>query len=281
VASRSKTSRAKLASRKTSRNLRGRVGKARPAGKRNGTGRVLDSLAREAIDRCAGLLACCGYSPDQSSRRFQQRCERVSAQVVGRPADITKQFDLSGHVLTLWSEESAYLLPDGRFRPIPEKGPAPSLEALVRKVGRGLTLKTARATLFSTGSLRRHGRMYVPCNSWQSHPSNSPSQQAHHMRVLVEFLRTLEHNSRMRRTEDRWYQFAAANTAIPVSQFAAVSRYVRSTGHAFLRDKDAFLYRLARKRKKSEPTVPVSIGLYLSQTRPFGGSTRGGPRKTE
>jgi hypothetical protein len=230
-------------------------------------GRALDAVAREAIDRCADVIARCGYSPQESARRFQQRFDRVPAAVVQRAASTSKDIDLTAHVLTLWSQEREYLLPDGRMRPLRATGRAPSIEALVHKVGRGLTTKSALANFSSTGSLRRVGRMYVPYDTWVAHPSNSPSQHAHHMRVFVEFLRTLDHNTRVRRMDDRWYQFAADNASIPVSQIAALNHYLRATGHSFLREKDAMMYRMARKRRNNELTQAVSIGVYLSQPR--------------
>lgn len=239
-------------------------------------GRALDSLAREAIDRCAGLIALGGYSPEESAQRFRQRSEQVFS-AVGNRARTPGDIDLNAHVLTLWSQEQAYLLPDGQMRPLRASGPSPSIEALVNMVGCGLILKNVIAGLLKSGSIRREGRMYLPSDNWVAHPSNSASQRAHHMRVFVEFLRTLDHNRRARRKEQRWFQFAADNTAVPASQFAALNRYLRRTGHAFLRDKDLFMYRMARNRKDDEPTVPVTIGLYLSQPRQ--GSSRRSTRK--
>jgi hypothetical protein len=203
----------------------------------------------------------------ESAERFWLCCNRVHAAAGGRANPIPADIDVNAHVLTLWSQERDYLLPDGQWRPLPASGPAPSIEALVNMVGRGLTLKKVLAELLSNGSLRREGRLYLPSDTWVAHPSNSPSQLAHHMRVFVDFLRTLDHNRRARRPEQRWYEFAADNAAVPVSQLAALNRYLRTTGHAFLRDKDVFMYRLARGSKEGEPTVPVTIGLYLSQPR--------------
>jgi len=233
----------------------------------NDSGRPLDSLAREAIDRCAELITLGGYSPKQSAERFGLGCERVHAAAGGRTNQIPADIDLNAHVLTLWSQERDYLLPDGQWRPLPASGPTPSIEALVNMVGRGLTFKKVLADLLSNGSLRREGRLYLPSETWVAHPSNSPSQLAHHMRVFVEFLRTLDHNRRARRPEQRLFEFAADNTAVPVSQLAALNRYLHKTGHAFLKDKDFFMHRLARGCKDGEPTVPVTIGLYLSQPR--------------
>jgi hypothetical protein len=227
------------------------------------------------------VIAQCGYSPQKSARRFQQRFDRTPTAVVQRTASTSKDIDLTAHVLTLWSQEREYLLPDGQMRPLRASGPAPSIEALVDKVGGGLSTKSALTNLLSTGSLRRCGQMYVPRDTWVAHPSSSPSQQAHHMRVFVEFLRTLDHNTRARSMDERWFQYAADNAAVPVSQMAILKRYLRATGHAFLRDKDALMYRMARRRKSGEPTRPVSIGVYLSQPRESSGARRARARKAK
>jgi hypothetical protein len=200
---------------------------------------------------------------------------------VQRAASTSKDIDLTAHVLTLWSQEREYLLPDGQMRPLRASGAAPSIEALVHKVGRGLTIKSALTNLLSTGSLRRQGRMYVPYDTWVAHPSSSPSQHAHHMRVFVEFLRTLDHNTHAPGMGERWYQYAADNASIPVSQLAALNHYLRTTGHAFLKDKDSLMYRMARKRKRGESTRPVSIGIYLSQRQEPASSQRPRTRKAK
>jgi hypothetical protein len=147
------------------------------------------------------------------------------------------------------------------------RGPAPSIESLVRALGGGLTIESAMQSLMASQSLRRSGGKYIPRNSWVVvYPSDSLSQYAHHMRVFVDFLRTLEHNTRARSMSQRWFQYAADNAFVPKSQIAALSRQLRKSGMAFLKDKDALMHRMARGRKPRESTVPVSIGLYLSRS---------------
>ena len=228
-------------------------------------GRALDAFAEEALERCAWILAECGYSPEQSACSFQWHCEQIPTSVIRQGQAVNLQYDFPAHLLTLWSQDPRYLLPNGALRPLRVRGPAPSIEALVRSLGVNLTIEQAMSSLKASKALRRVGAKYVPRESWVvAYPSNSPAQLAHHMQALVEFLRTLQHNTRARRRSDRWFQFAALNPFVPAKQFANINRYLRKAGIAFLKDKDALMHRMARDRKSGESTIPVSIGVYLS-----------------
>jgi len=228
-------------------------------------GRALDTLAHEALECCAWIIARCGYSPRESALQFRRYCDLIPASVVRKGDAVTTQFDLAAHLLTLWSQDSKYLLPDGDMRPLTVRGPAPSIEALVRALDSKLSIEEAMGSLRASKALRRVGAKYIPRDSWVvAYPSNSLSQLAHHMRSLVEFLRTLEHNTGARNGTGRWFQYAALNPNLPARQFAALNRYLRRTGLAFLKDKDVTMHRMASSRKLREPTIPVAIGVYMS-----------------
>jgi hypothetical protein len=227
-------------------------------------GRSLDAMAEEAIDRFVSVLAHCGYSLEESSQRFKRTISRIPKPRVVRGNGSSDFVDYAGHVLTLWHQDRAYLLPNGEPRPIPERGSAPSIEALVRAIGRGLTLPSAMKYLLGTKSIHRFGINYLPRGPEVVHPRGSASQSAHHMRVCVAIMRTLDHNLRARMLDERWYQYMADNFDVPVSQLPVVLSHVRKTARAFLYEKDTFLYRLAEARKPGEPTVPVYVGTYLS-----------------
>ena len=240
-------------------------------------GRTLDAVATEAIERCAWVIARCGYSPEESARQFQRSCERIPTSVTRKGRSADPRYDLPAHILTLWSQDPNYLLPNGDLRPLRVRGPAPSIESLVRALGGGLTIESAMQSLEASQSLRRSGTKYIPRESWiVAYPSNSLSQYEHHMRVFVDFLRTLEHNTSARSKGDRWFQYAADNAFVPMSRIPALSKYLRENGLTFLKDKDAMMHRMARGRKPREATVPVSIGLYLS--RPSSEKPRRAPR---
>jgi len=228
-------------------------------------GRALDELAKEAIDLCAWVVARCGYSPAESSRRFKWRCDEIPASIIGRGQGTSTSTDLAAHVLTIWRNDGNYLFPNGDPRPLGPRGPAPSIEALVRRVDRSLEFEDAMSYLLNTGSLRRVGTRYVPRDVMVAHPGNSASQQAHHMRALVDFLRNLDHNTKAERWEDRWFQYSADNLHVPRDQLPVFHGYARKSGGIFLMDKDTLMYRLAQARRPGEPTVPVSIGVYISQ----------------
>ena len=253
-------------------------------------GRPLDAIAEEAIDRFVSVLAHCGYSLEESNQRFKRSTSRFRKTRGIRGTGANDFADLACHVLTHWHQDRAYLMPNGDPRPIPEHGSRPSIEALVRVIGRGLTLTSAMKYLLGTKSINRVGAHYVPRGPEISHPRASMSQRAHHMRACVGMLRTLDHNLRAKAMDQRWYQYFAINFDVPVSQLPVVLSHVRKSGRAFLYEKDTFLYRLAEARKPGEPTVPVSVGTYLSlentqtkarrkQSRPKSGSPNS-PRKS-
>ena len=241
-----------------------RAGQARRASLRPG-GRELDALAQEALDRCAWVVARCGYSPIESARHFQALCEHIPWKVVTRGAGTSDRTDLAAHILTLWRQERGFILPNGDPRPLPLRGRSPSIEALVHRVGKGLTVQDAEHYLLSTRSLRRVGARFVPRVLHVAHPARSRSQQAHHMRVFVDFLRTLDHNTSVREDTQRWFQYSADNRQVPVRVIANLARQLRKAGRAFLDDKDILMYRLAAGGKRTEPSRAVSIGIYLSQ----------------
>lgn len=230
-----------------------------------GTGRPLDAVAQEALKRCARIVAECGYSPKESAREFSLCCAKIPTSVTRQGLAANPGYDLPAHLLTLWSQDRDCLLPNGDLRALPARGPSPSIESLVRELDDRLTVAEVINSLMTSKALRRIGGKYIPRDSWVvAYPSNSLPQLAHHMQAFVEFMRTLEHNTRARSTDKRWFQRAAVNPFLPARQLAALNRYVRKAGMAFLKDKDALMHRMARDRRAGEATMPVSIGIYLS-----------------
>jgi len=227
--------------------------------------RSLDPLAREAIDCLASIVARCGYSPDEVWRRVKWKCDRIPKSVTAQGNGTSRTADAAAHILTLWFNERGYAFPNGEPRPLPERGPAPSIEALVQRVGANLTHDVAMKYLLDTRSLRKVESRYVPRTELVSHRGNPDSQRAHHMRTLADFLRTLEHNTQPRRSAPSWFQFAADNHEFPVSERHAFHAYMMKSGSAFLKDKDSVMYRLAQRRRPGGRTVPMTVCVYLSE----------------
>jgi hypothetical protein len=226
-------------------------------------GSPLDRLAKEAIRLFVMVLVRCGYSPRACADYFANIASTVSPAPPARRSKTVEDVDRVAHVLTLWRNDRRYLLPSGEPRALPAEGPAPSIEALVQQVGGELTLKEALHSLIFTHSLERQGNLYLPSYD-VAHPSNSPQQQAHHMRVLGDMLRTLDHNTRTKQSRHKWAQYAVDNVAIPVGHLPALMAALRAVALPFLLNQDALMYRLAAKRKPGERCVSVSFGLYLS-----------------
>jgi hypothetical protein len=228
-------------------------------------GRPLDAPAREALKRCIGIVTRCGYSPTEAAAYVGQICRHLPRSMVVRGARTAEDLDLAAHVLTLWRQERGYVLPDGTPRPLSWRGKGPCIEALVQKVGRGLTLAVARAYLVSTHSLRRVGRRYLPQRLQVSHPMASASQQAHHLRVQVDLQRTLEYNTKAPRPEDRRCQYSADNPSIPIRFLPTLNQYTCRVALTTLNDLDVFMYNLSKRGRPGEPRCAAAAGMYLSR----------------
>src|SRR5579871_2153116 len=108
-----------------------------------GIGRPLDAIAAEVIELCAWTVAQCGYSPTASLRQWRETCKKIPRTVIRKGLGVDPRYDVAIHLLTLWSENPDCLLPDGEFRPLPERGPAPSIESLVHALGGEVTIEHA------------------------------------------------------------------------------------------------------------------------------------------
>jgi hypothetical protein len=73
--------------------------------------------------------------------------------------------DALGHVVYLWQRTPKYLTRDGNPKPIPARGPAPSIEALFRGVKRGGYFEQGFKHLVRVGRIRAAGSgNYLPCS---------------------------------------------------------------------------------------------------------------------
>ena len=176
----------------------------------------------------------------------------------GRP-----DFDDTAHILTLWSRDPDYLEPNGSLRPIPARGPAPSIEALVAKITPPLNFDEAWAQLESTSTLQQVGTLYAPRREAVIYLADPQHLSSHNLRVLNSALHTLEHNFTSGLSEP-WYERSAQQTSFPIS---AVSAYLEESigrGMEFLKAEDAITLRMSRVAPRTEPRCRLSVNLFYT-----------------
>lgn len=250
----------------------------------------LDPLARELVDNVAGVLKRSGYSVAAAAERL-----RLSSKPQGRsgskavkkdgctnstgstgPAILQEHqrisdlvaHDVFSQILTWWWTDPQYCA-DGVPMPLPAKGGAPSIAALVRRLGRQYSLHAAMDYLSSTNSIQQVERLYIPITRWVTHRGNPTLRYSHHFRALAGFLRTLTHNADLSTGQRERYEYIADNTQIPVSKLKAVHEELTKSAAPFLVAQDSTLVRYERSRRQGERTVPIMIGVWVSEGGPI------------
>jgi hypothetical protein len=171
-----------------------------------------------------------------------------------------RNFEEPTHLLTLWHSKPPYVL-RGKPRPLPLRGPCPSLETLVREVNPKLDLQSVVTFLRRSHHLRRVGRRFLPRSDVLSH-RGSPNQPTHHLNTLAGVFANTDHNATPINLYRSWYDFVAECFHYPVSQMPALEEYIWKQANNFLRSLDAYMDRRERARTPGEPTTQIGAGVY-------------------
>ena len=197
----------------------------------------LDPLAKEVLNNVYGILQRRGRSVED---------------------------DAFSQLLTWWWNDPQYCS-NGTPVPLPAKGDAPSIAALVRRLGRRYSLRAAMDYLCSTNSVKQVDTLYVPTARWVRHRQNPRLRYSHHFWALVGFLRTLTHNADLQEGEGELFEYIASNSRIPLSKVNIVHERLREAATPFLISQDSTLDRYQQARRRGERTVPFMIGVWMSK----------------
>lgn len=247
--------------------------------------RDLDRLAKEAIDNFASIIARCGYPTAKVVERLRLKGERLSKSLLVNTRQESKRrytesqpgapkhleatnrslsaHDIYSHALTWWWTDPDYCV-DGVPRALPERGPAPSIEALHLRLGRQASHEAGMDYLVGTKSIRQVGSHFIPVARLVSH-RGTESQDGHHMRALAGFLRTIARNKGLPSGEKTWYQYVADNAMIPASKRQAVHEDLQKAATPFLIAQDTNMMRYERARERDEATIPMMVGVWISE----------------
>lgn len=199
---------------------------------------------------CAGVGAACAALPNS--------VQRVAAEPPINPRD-------PAHVLTIWHSDPDYLI-NGQPKPLPLRGPGPSIEELVRLVDPGLNLMSVVKQLREASALKKVGKYHLPLDPIVSH-RGSPQQPAHQLETLDGLLHNLEHNSAPKSLWPSWYDFTTDCPNFPVSALEAFRRYLVEQADDFLRDIDDYMRREEIARAPGEPTTRLGVTVFQHQDR--------------
>ena len=222
----------------------------------------LNPIALEAIERFARVLAHCGASPPELAAAFEAACHRIPTAIAAVGKNATPELSDASHVLTVWYSDPQYTDHHGSPKPLPMRGAAPSLEALVHRIDPKLRVEDVLLYLLKVRALRRDGRRFVPRSRSLALRGTGGPTNFRNLRGLTAMLRTLEHNGRPKRLARGWFEVFAENPRFPASARAAFDARLDRLGMEFLQAIDADMHRRELARKPGEATVRIGVGVY-------------------
>jgi len=223
----------------------------------------LRGLIRGAVDCFVRILARCGLTPEEIVGAVRDACERIPPDWAAKARRLKREIPEAHHVLTVWFSDAAYLDADGKPRPLPLEGASTSVASLVRSVDREAHPREVLAYLVRSGAVRRKGKHYVPRMRGVLLRGVRGPDYFHTLGVLINFLGTLEHNLKPRRTVPGRFERFVANPHFPVSQLEPLYAFLQRQGEEVLPRVDLYMHQREKLSQPGERTVRVGFGIYI------------------
>lgn len=229
----------------------------------------LDAVARSTVKLFAQTMVRAGYSPGALTEQFERRVASAPRPSGRKAKQAEPSFHDTGHVLTLWESDPDCVDEDGQPRALPIRGPAPSVEALVKRARPHLPLDEALDLFLRTHTLRKVGRKLIPTDESIIHSPQSKTQSTHHLLVLNQLLRNFAFNSKVRPGAPRWTQRVVECPDFPLDELPILIAEVAARANRFLKSYDHSLARIARKAASETPRVRPAINLFFAVDPPL------------
>ncbi len=183
----------------------------------------------------------------------------------GGPADLTAdkgyQRNRLARVLTGWFESPEYTDSEGRPRALPEDGPAPSFETLVRSFSGDIYPAIILGELLRVGAVRRlkDGTLRAVSRRYTSGGAD-PAAIEHLGSTARDMLRTLEHNVSAP-PESRLFEDSVVSDALDRASIPLLRRLLRQRGSAFLEDIEGWV--AEHEKPGSEDVVRAGVIVQM------------------
>jgi hypothetical protein len=232
------------------------------------------TVALEAIDRFARVLALTGISREQMAYAFHEACARVPKSLLKSGETLEQELDDAAAILALWLSDPNYLNQHGEPLQIRSSGPQPSLDALIKRVDAQLQLDRLENYLVRTGSVSKVGHRYAVARRRISLSRDPKLAYLHGLQAVLGLLRTIENNAMPKKNRRLCFESIAGNTRFPARLRAEFDTKFRRLGKDLLSRLDTDMQRAEQSRRPGEPTVRVRVGLFQCDENGHRGSNR-------
>ncbi len=230
------------------------------------------TIALEAIDRFARVLALSGMPREQMTYALHDACVRAHNDPPKFRENPDRNLVDAAHVLTLWLSDPNYLNKGGEPLRIRPRGPKPSLVALIRRVNSELELDRVVHHLVQTGSITKVGYRYAVMQRNVSFSRSPEFAYVHGLQAVLGLLRTIENNALSEETGRLYFESMAGNQRFPARLRAAFDTRLRRLGMDLLNRLDADMQRAEQSRQPGEPTVCMRVGIFQCDDNGIGAS---------
>lgn len=195
-----------------------------------------------------------------SRKEVKRQRELISNEAPAKPAKTTD----ATRVLSGWHQDPVYLDAKSNPRSMPEKGPAPSFEALCQNYGGDIPthamlkelLKTKAVERLPDGGLGAISRFYQPA----VHDDENLRWAVQMIRDLVE---TMNNNVFLDDTRSPRFGRKAENERIPKRAIPAFRRHLTERGQAFLEEIDDWLTEhVASETTETTECARIGVGMF-------------------
>ncbi len=221
-----------------------------------------------------------GLSMEDVSRQLIALEKRMSRSSTPKARHSTAEPDDWVQIMTLWSMDPVYVDEDGRPVPLRLRGPAPSIEALLQRVGSALTVEEVCTQLISTGAAKRvRGCLHAIAHAPIVFPRGSAEQSAHHLDLLHWVLLNIEHNAAAP-DGALWVERQSICHNFPQAALSAYSSATQDRVQAFLAKEDANMHRIASFTPSNGHTVRATVQVLFSARSAEGAMSAAGGSQT-
>jgi hypothetical protein len=204
-----------------------------------------------------------GYSEKELTAHFQRSVARAPRSRTYPKVQTKPALHDTGQVVTLWESDPDCVDADGKPKALPIRGPAPSVEALLKRARPNLPLEEALDFFDRTRALRKVGQKLIPTDESVIHSTESETLAAHQVLVLNQLLLNFEFNSKVGPGAPRWIQRVVECPDFPANELPRLLEEFAKRANRFLKSYDHSLTRIARKAAPNTPRVRPGINLFF------------------
>lgn len=238
---------------------------------------LIESLTVEALDRIVGLLVRNGVQQVAIENACRKACEKHSRPRRSAPADtLATQYEAT-LVLAAWYTDLDYLDPEGRPIRLPLTGAAPSLHALIKRVGLKVSARDMAQSLERIKAIRSVGLEYAPLRRAKALLGTGRLANRETLRLVVRLLRSIDENRAQRRAahgDEIKVVTALEGTEVPVRLRSVCRAQLTRDIQQFLRELESRMLRYERARVPGEPLMHTGIGVFHFEEAPPEGPRR-------